>query len=51
MHVSLFLVLETHVLVARLAFHCKGRRVGSSVSCIDPKARQASFQLASSNTV
>jgi hypothetical protein len=54
--VSLFLVLETRVLVAHLTFHCKGRHAGSSASCIDPKARRApngriSFLLASSSTV
>jgi hypothetical protein len=36
--VSLFLVLETCVLAVHLAFYCKGRRAGSSASCIDPKA-------------
>jgi hypothetical protein len=39
--VSLFLVLETRVLMARLAFHCKRRHTGSSFSCIDPKVRRA----------
>jgi hypothetical protein len=56
MRVSLFLVLETRVLVVCLAFYYKGRRDGSSASCIDPKARRTSnkrvsFQLASSSTV
>jgi hypothetical protein len=54
--VSLFLVLEMRLLVARLSFYCKGRRAGSSASCIDTKARRApnghiSFQLASSSIV
>jgi hypothetical protein len=51
MHISLFLVLETRVLVVHLTFYCKGRRASSSVSCIDPKARHVSFQLASSSSV
>jgi hypothetical protein len=54
--ICLFLVLETRVLVACLTFYCKGRRAGSSASCIDPKARRSpngriSFQLALSRTV
>jgi hypothetical protein len=35
--VSLFLVLETRVLVAHLTFHYKGRQASSCASCIDPK--------------
>jgi hypothetical protein len=55
-HVPLFLILETHVLVAHITFHYKGRHTDSSTSCIDPKARRApngrvSFQLVSSGTV
>jgi hypothetical protein len=54
--VSLFLVLEMHVLVVCLIFHCKGRHAGSSASFIDPKARytpngHVSFQLALSSMV
>jgi hypothetical protein len=56
MRVSLFLVLETRVQLARLIFYCKERHTGSSVSGTDTKARHARngrvfFQLASSSTV
>jgi hypothetical protein len=36
MRISLILVLATRVLVACLAFHCKGRHTGNCASCIDP---------------
>jgi hypothetical protein len=53
--VSLFLVVDTRVLVARLSFHCKGgacnrgaSRISlqretrlDSASCIDPKVRHS----------
>jgi hypothetical protein len=55
-HVSLFLVLEMRILVTHLVFYFKGRRAGSSASCIDPKVRHSpnrcvSFQLALSNMI
>jgi hypothetical protein len=54
--VFLFLVLETRVLRACLAFYLKGRRVGGSASRIDPKMSRApngrvSFHLAPSSMV
>jgi hypothetical protein len=41
MRVSLFLVLETRVIVAHHTFYCKGRCTDSGVSYIDSKVRHA----------